>query len=204
MLLGILHCLITDRRFALSSRRSPYLQPSGWREYFEPFCLHLENSLLDLLDTRWFPGPAYTDPRGHLRRLLMLSVIRPVFFPNMQTVIEKWEALFDLKKLSYVEIPVDGGHRRLPLRAALKAIHQEVWCFNVATRRSINATIAALTMPRRYVALHIRRGDKDTENPHTREEDYVDRLEKLSPLKDVYVSTDDYGCIETLRRLRPA
>jgi hypothetical protein len=203
MLVGILHCLMTNRRFALSSRSSPYLQPSGWNEFFEPFCPQFESALLDILDRGFARGPAYRNLRGRLRKFLLLSIVRPLFFPWMKTMIENWDAIGELAKQDQVDVWVDGVRERRPLLAALQAIHQDVWRYNESTQASIEARIAALALPRRYAALHVRRGDKDIDCPHTKEEIYVERLEALSGLKDVYVFTDEYGCVETLRRLRP-
>lgn len=204
MLVAILHCMMTDKQFALSSTHSPHFGPAGWTTFFEPFCADVKSPLLHLLDDRSWDGPGLLPSLlARARRSLLLHLARPLLYPRFESVVEHWDALRALSQQGTVELAIAGRPSPVSLRDALRAIHAEVWRFNAATRSHVDATTASLDLPERYAALHIRRGDKSIDLPHCAEETYIERLEHVSALTDVYVFTDDYDCIDTVRRLRP-
>ena len=90
------------------------------------------------------------------------------------------------------------------LREALKAINQEVWRFNDETAEAVRTSIVRLRLPPLYGALHIRRGDMGDHVEPIDEIRYIERLEHATPLRDVYLATDDYRCVERVQRLRPS
>ena len=204
MLLGILYCRLTHKRFVLSSRYSPYFHRTGWQDYFEPFSPEIASPVLHFLDSRPF-GSAMTIRvlAKRLRRLLLLRIFQPLFFPHFEVMCTSWDALRSLREHAAFDLSIGGVQRRYSLRDALRAVHNGIWRYNGETRAQIGATITQLAMPPRYAALHVRRGDKYTEADHTDEIEYVDRLEQVTSLQDVYVSTDDHSCVENIQRMRP-
>ena len=55
----------------------------------------------------------------------------------------------------------------------------------------------------KYIGFHIRGGDKFTEHELLQCSAYIDKAEKLSSLRKAFVSTDDYGVIEELKKNYP-
>lgn len=204
MLVAILYCMMTGKQFALSSTYSPHFGPGGWTTFFEPFCASVESSLLHFLDDRSWDGPGRLPAvLAHARKSVLLHLAKPLLYPRFESVVEHWDALRALSQQGTVELAIAGRPGPVSLRDALHAIHADVWRFNADTRSQIDATIASLDLPERYGALHIRRGDKAIDMLHCAEERYIERIEQVSALTDVYVFTDDYDCIDTVRRLRP-
>lgn len=192
-LLSVLYCRFQRAAFAVATRHSPVFHRHGWRDFFEPFCPEAESWVLHVLDGRPVPRAGPTTLIRRAFRRVLTDVIQPVFYPDLATMATTWEALRALRHQD-----------QRSLRGALTPIAREVWRFNTETERTIAVTMRRLALPARYAALHIRRGDKDTEVPHTSEMRYVERLERATPLQDVYVATDDYRCVEKIQRLRPS
>jgi hypothetical protein len=193
MLLAILYCRQQGRPFAIATRYSPVFYRDGWRDFFEPFCPEIDSWLLHVLDGR--PATPLVSPRAVVKRGLrvLARALRPVCYPHIELMSGCWDAIRALL-----------AKQPAVLRPMLAPIAREVWRHNPETSACIRSMRGSLALPGPFVALHIRRGDKDTEVPHTGESAYIDRLERITGISDVYVATDDYTCVETIRRLRPS
>lgn len=61
-----------------------------------------------------------------------------------------------------------------------------------------------LELPERYLAVHLRRGDKVTEIPYTETKSYVQLIEtNFLDYKDVFVASDDYAAVEVFHKAMP-
>ena len=208
MFLAILHCRLRGTRFVLLSKYAPVFHTDGWRDFFEPFCPEVDSWALHLLDSRPLAseGGVTARLRGldrRLRRLLLTKIVRPLFYPHIEVVSENWHALRTMRQQTAFTLSVDGVQRRCGLRQVLAVINREVWRYNVETAAAISASVVKLALPTPYAALHIRRGDKWDEADPVDELTYVERLEAVTSLQDVYVATDDHRCVEAVCRLRP-
>lgn len=202
MLLGILHCALRNWNFTLASR-SPALPGEGWRGTFESFCSEFDHPLVALFDGRsTSDSPFYRNLRGRARGAL-LHVVGYAWFPGTRFMVDEWDSLRRLQEARTVRFEDASGNTDAPLRDALRAIHQVVWRPSPAARRFIEAEIARAAMPRSYVGLHIRRGDKETEAAHTPVRQYVEKIEQLTPLKDLFLLTDDFRVVAELKSLKP-
>ncbi|MEG1585352.1 MAG: hypothetical protein RR346_00595, partial [Bacteroidales bacterium] len=95
------------------------------------------------------------------------------------------------------------GRDRLDLQTATGQLIKETWRYNDQTQQEINARIASLNLPEHYVGVHIRGGDKFTEARLMEINLYVEKIESLSDIKSVFVLTDDYRIMESLKEMRP-
>ena len=218
MLLAILYCRMLDKEFVLSSRYAIVFHDRGWRDFFEPFCAETDSRILHFLDSRPLGSSGGLRSRLHaidryVRRSLLTHVVRPLFYPGVDVLCQHWDALraqvpapSDAGPAAVVPAPQprDGQPDPCPLREALRTINREVWHFNDATAGSVETTIGRLALTPLYGALHIRRGDMCDAVQPIDELRYIERLEQVACLQDVYVATDDYRCVEVIRRLRPA
>eukprot|EP00737_Agarophyton_chilense_P003481 gb/GEZJ01004086.1/.p1 GENE.gb/GEZJ01004086.1/~~gb/GEZJ01004086.1/.p1 ORF type:complete len:362 (+),score=40.01 gb/GEZJ01004086.1/:364-1449(+) len=77
----------------------------------------------------------------------------------------------------------------------------QVWQLNDRTRAAVQRVVDDLELPRRYLALHIRRGDKAKERPLVPLRRYVEAVELLQRNNDtIFVATDDGTVLDTLRK----
>ena len=75
-----------------------------------------------------------------------------------------------------------------------------MWRFNKRTNGTVAQVIGEVRLPERYVAIHVRRGDKASEVALQSLQKYVDAV-KILNTSNVFIATDDGGVIETLREM---
>ena len=80
---------------------------------------------------------------------------------------------------------------------------KQTYRFNTRTKQAVSDCCRELPLPERYVAMHIRRGDKTLEAPHTALDRYMNVLQKHSDCRDIFVATDDYTVIQQLEEQYP-
>lgn len=79
-----------------------------------------------------------------------------------------------------------------------REINCRIWRYNPPTRAAIEERKRTLLLPKDYVGIHIRRGDKYREIGHTDIRQYMDKLAAQSSCREVFVATDDYAVYEEL------
>ena len=69
-----------------------------------------------------------------------------------------------------------------------------VWRFNVETKHEVAKAINRIKLPKEYLAIQIRRGDKlELEKQKTvNHNDYILALQKVSSIKNIFVFCDDH------------
>ncbi len=85
---------------------------------------------------------------------------------------------------------------------ACQVIAKEIWSFNEETQICIDNKIKKLNMPKKYICLHIRQGDKlreikEREFPDVSQ--YIKLAHKISSIIDFFVMTDDVRVVEKLK-----
>lgn len=80
-------------------------------------------------------------------------------------------------------------------------IAREIWHFNKEVQVSIDNKIKALNIPKKYICLHIRRGDKLREiegNVFANVSEYIELAKNKSSVIDYFVMTDDVRVVAEL------
>lgn len=72
------------------------------------------------------------------------------------------------------------------------------WKYNDSTNKKINEILKTLSLPDKYVSIHVRRGDKIVESPYYSLGQYFEKLGTKN--KNLFVATDDYTVIEDLKK----
>lgn len=195
MVFAILYCLQHKYRFILYSGNSQFKIEKGWEDFFEPFVEEVDSSFQKRFNKR-----------------LIAKKLKPQHYPQ-------WYAYKLFNKNTYLTYELFysfhnddfyKSHFDIP-ELGLKGNLREVWGdivkmiyrYNAATIAEIQANIAQLNLPEKYVSIHIRRGDKDTEHEFVSTDDYITKLRDLTPLKEVFIYTDDYTVIEYLQKQYP-
>lgn len=194
MLLAMLYCLDRGIQFRLYSADANFRVDRGWTDFFEPFCEESRDDFHHENNYRWLK---IYHPRRKVR----------IFFAKRRHGIDYlthdlWRKFknerFARRQFFIPELGIDGG-----ILDATRTLHSIVWRYNEETREAVGSRRAAVGLPDRYVGLHIRGGDKVIEHEVFAAAPYVEKAASLSPLRDAFVLTDDYGVIERLRAEYP-
>lgn len=192
MLICMLYCLLNNKQFILQSENANFSSGEGWGEFFEPFCDEYRSDFVKKYNYR--TRPYYFSIRDKL-----LFNLRKRLLYRQHYMFDFFD---DIRKLSCSEI---YEIKELGLKGDLlycaSELHKMVWRYNTVTQKRINSMIDALNLPKHYIGLHIRQGDKITEMKLFSPEDYMKVVISNSNCKNVFVLTDDYRVIEKLRTL---
>lgn len=192
MLLAMIYCLEHSIQFELYSEKANYTK-DGWLDFFEPFTTHHHGDFHQIYNSRPYlvslPDDSiireFNDGNGDKIDLLTQHVWGYVDDENIYNVGYKVESPY-----------VEGA-----LLDVAANIIDCVWKYNAGTREKIDEIMSSLNMPEQYAAIHIRRGDKHTEVPHTSLKAYIDKLDKIEEAESwpIFLASDDDAVVEEAR-----
>jgi hypothetical protein len=195
MIASMVYCYHHKIRFTIFA--DTFAGPEGWESFFQPFCPINHNRLNNRVNGRDAAG-------GRLKTRLLVETLKRSAGAELLTADVFWEATGDFKTSVDVDWPEFDIHgttwpeyqKLFPL--ALR--------FNGETRAAVDAIKARLPLPRPIYSVHIRSGDKITEQSELLTVPFcIEQIESSKPdVKNLFVLTDDYTNIEELQRLRPA
>ena len=181
-------------RLQLTRPRPPrgFAVSKGWPDYFLPVFTYVDLGALSVLNRASFPFD---------QRLPLLRFVAPLVL-KAATGAEffMFSMPFPLPaRLQVKELGLD-----LDYHQACQALVSLVWrpLPDVATR--IQEQRVDLGMPERYLAIHVRRGDKITEMPLVPLDRYVSHVvNHAGSIRDVYVASDDPSVPASIAALLP-
>jgi len=187
MVLAILYCLKNQIKFTLSSNKANF-SDLGWEDFFDTFCPKVTNSF---------------HLKNNVRSHHKLSSKRNIFiniyklFSRKYLTQDFWGAFhsrdFEKEVFDVPTLQIFGN-----TLSASKKIVKLTWNYKDATKTKISEIIKTVGLPEKYVAIHIRRGDKVKETASIDVKYYIEKLKTLTSVKDVFVATDDFSVIEYL------
>ncbi|MDL2322747.1 hypothetical protein LJC52_02050 [Bacteroidales bacterium OttesenSCG-928-A17] len=195
MVLAILYCLDNKIQFCLYSADANFSYEEGWNDYFLPFCPESKD-----------PFHSRYNKRFHHHTLI--RKLNPAYYLSKKK--EKYDYLtFELwykfrdrenenKHYDIPELGISGN-----LRTACRQIIDKIWKYNEQTETEINQQKAPLLLPKKYIGMHIRSGDKFVESNLLNIDVYFRKLKEISPIKDVFVLTDNYEIIHDINTHYP-
>lgn len=194
--LTILYCLVNKIKFKLSMRNCLGFpsdkNSNGWREFFMPFCNEL------IYDTNAKFGYTLDFSRNNIKQLP--SIVKKMyginyFIYNNSYMINKMRNNDFLNSHFIIkELGIDGDFRH-----AFGIIAKNMFRFNNETKKEIDKLIKSLNLPKKYIGFYMRGGDKIMEAELVEPEKYIERLKEHSEIKDIFISSDDYGIIKKLQ-----
>jgi len=193
--LAIYFCITHNIKFRFSSKWANFKYDKGWEDFFLPISPE-RNFFLDQyhFNERWELKP-------QRRRDILFKRIYQIYryFSHIKYLTYELYPLIRKQPLDQQFV-----HEPLGLNGNLcencRLINDMLWHFNDQTLKSIEERISRIELPKHYVSMHIRRGDKFGEIAHTDLNKYVDKaLEKCESASFFYVSTDDFSVVEALR-----
>lgn len=207
----LLYCLENRIKFKLCSKWANFGYDKGWTDYFEPFCEEVDDRFHRCCNNRWcLPLKELFFGKGGLTVKNLKWKLKMEFY--------HWVGLWYKKRngIDYYTQDLSGKTRpvnriyKIPqwqfegnYAEAFRLVNSFIWRYNEETSSEINKIVADLNLPSAYVSMQVRGGDKFIEFPLLSVDAYIRRLRELSPVKDVFVLTDDYRVITELREKAP-
>lgn len=183
MLLAIVYCRRNNIQFYLSSKGANFAYSCGWRDYFEPFCKELNIPYQRIMNPR-LEVPLPTKGKREKIKRGIFGILKRFYGIDLLTYDIFNKARTQMVDDTFIE--------------DCRALNQSIWRYNKSTIQSVEAHRNMLALPKEYVGIHIRRGDKCREIQHTDIQQYIDMVVSHSKCKDVFVATDDYSVYEQL------
>lgn len=194
MVLAIHYCIVNRIQFVLESENANFSSGKGWTEFFMPFCHEQKNRWLRRFNHRI--KPVYKN-----RKEWFCFNVYKRFHPSYTYMYSLFSAIRDVdinRRYIVEELGLNGT-----LLENCSAIHRMIWKYNEGTSFKIFQLINNLHLPDKYVGMHIRLGDKDTETQLLSPNQYMEKVQQHSLLRDVFVLTDDYRAILDLEKSHP-
>lgn len=198
MILGMLYCLDKGINFSIYSRDANFKFDKGWTDYFLPFCEERGNWFHSIFNVRHIPT--------YKRRIYTYLYHYGLYLfkhihPDLLTTSDLW------KYIHYQDINTQYDFPSLKIKGDLRSVCRQLilmtWIYNEATKDAVESYKQRITLPDKYVGLHIRGGDKFEEIQTSNVDLYIKKAEQYSDLRYAFVSTDDYSVFETLVRQYP-
>ena len=194
LVLAMHYCLTHGLQFVLESEGANFSSGKGWTEFFEPFCREESNRWLKRYNHRL--KPVY---RNWFDRLCF-NIYKRVH-PHSRYMYSLFKTIRRQKVNMVYDIPSLGLSGTLLENCS--ELHRLIWNYNQKTGEEIRTLIKNLRLPEKYAGLHVRRGDKSEETDLFSAESYMKHLQRYSEEKNVFVLTDDYRVLESLRGQYP-
>ena len=194
MLLAMLYCLKHEIRFVLYTRHANFRIHSGWTDFFLPFCDETLHDSHRTLNARY---PRRRTPLHHQLTIAHFKKSQNIDFLTCELWNHFRSPAFAQQKFSFPNTPP------LDLLAAAQRLIQMIWRYNPETSAAVAKLSESIDLPKDYLGLHIRSGDKHIETPLLAASQYIEKAQSLSSLRHFFLSTDNYAIVEEARRHYP-
>ena len=194
MILAMLYCLDNKIKFTLFSKNANFRYKNGWTDYFLPFCEENRDNFHIKHNFRW---TRYIYRRERPPYILYKWLRNVDYF-----TFDIWEQIRDRhlenKQYTIPELGINGD-----IQDACRVLIDLTWKYNSYTQERVDKLVSSVSLPQDYIGLQIRSGDKFVEAELLGVSAYIDKLQSISDLQDVFILTDDYRIIETLQNNYP-
>lgn len=217
MILCYLYCLCNDIEFVLYDSNHSFSKTHDFLDFFEPFCATDNHSFNKKYNRRDFFGEMGW--RSMFKDLITNTTSKdeyPLKRMRLRLVGDFYKKIYGFDYFTYElfslarnrdwensyfyneNICIDGD-----LQDACKKIIDKIWKYKPDVHAKVETYKEAISMPDKYLGLHIRGGDKVMEYDIQDVSKYMSLLEQHSSLREAFVLTDDYGIILKLRNDYP-
>lgn len=190
MVLAILYCLHKKIKFSLYSKTANFALSKGWNDFFLPFC----NEKTFFLHSRY-------NRRGYQiknKQALPPTILKLITRDNFLTQ-DIWDD-FRNEDFSRTQFHIpELGLNNASLLEATSIIISMIWRYNLTSQKIIKEYRTSIHLPRNYIGMHIRSGDKTLEAQTFSIHHYMEKANELNLPKNAFVLTDNYRVIEQLR-----
>jgi len=216
MLKAIAYCLVHKIRFVIYSKDSVLCPNNGWTDFFEPFCDEVTDEFHHTLNKRTPRKDTQTAffsvfLKRKIKVLLGKQGVAPVSWSFYDTILRNrlykiryrfsyftydlWNDFVHITPSSKITVGdlFQGSYYEL-----MYNLDKIIWHYNLATENAIREMVQSLSLPKVYLAMHIRKGDKEREATVFGWESYVYEASKQD-CNNWFIFTDDYSVVENIR-----
>ena len=192
LLFSVLFCLQNKLRLELYSKDAYFTFGNGWNEYFESFCPEFKNDFIGKRISRDYINNHRNNHICYLYKILTRNDILNDIYWYCRT---GW---FEHTHFDIPELGINGN-----IRHAMKIIIPIVYRFNSNYDLLVDKSINEINLPKRFVSLHIRAGDKISERQLIKPQSYLNKAKDHSTCHDIFIATDDYRIFVELCEKNP-
>jgi len=188
LVFALLYCIENEIYFELQTHGNSIFYEKGWTDYFIPFCKMRKNSLLLKYNVRPYMATGRSYP-------LMTKLLKFLYSVDYftQDIFYQFRNDFNSRKYFFSK----RNNINYKFISACNNIVNLIYNFNEKTNKEIGVLLKELKIPDKYVAIHIRRGDKVKENAVYDLDKYFNKIP--SGFKNIFVHSDDSDVIKKLR-----
>lgn len=208
----MMFCLENGIQLKLYSKDSNFGFKNGWCDYFLPFCKEVDDKFHSYvnfhkrqsLHSVWTFRHELESPTLKWKLKLdfyhLCGKVIKFFRNDIQYFSQDIRSKIQLlnKNYSFPELNFEGNYVE-----SFKLLDSIVWRFNIETKNMIDKIISDLNLPEDYISCQIRGGDKYIEHCLHSVDIYLNRIKKMSNIRDVFVLTDDYSILQSLKDKEP-
>jgi hypothetical protein len=216
MILAMLYCLENKICFSFYSKTANFAIKDGWNDYFLPFCQEdfnvnhsrfnyrmpyirktkTNNKFYNYCFNKYInPFKNSFDPfRERMRKFLYFRASDPIDYFTYSLWNEFRSNEMVSKRFIIPELGIEGD-----LQEACSQLINYTWKYNSRASEKVRALVQSVNLPKEYLGMHIRRGDKKIEYNLFGIEDYIKKAESHSSLRSAFILTDDYRVITQLK-----
>jgi hypothetical protein len=186
----VVQCLANDVQFVFGAQEPKgFAVENGWEDYFEPLWPHDNCRQLSLLNRTVFPLGRYP-----LFKTLSGIVLR--------CLDGKYLYMFD-DIGTYSRERLEAKGLTGDYWAQIRQLCDLIWVYRPSVRQAIDEQFDRLQLTGSFIAVHVRRGDKNTESPYLPLENYMPVLGGLDASLPIYVATDDQRIVPEFAQRLP-
>jgi Alpha-(1,6)-fucosyltransferase N- and catalytic domains len=170
-----------------------FVTQNGWTDYFEPFCDEATGPLLDRINRHHFPYGKKFPVTKYLARYWLKSFCRPR---------ADYFMFDDLGKTEILGPPIFEPNEDYLL--ARRDLIRILWTYSPETREEVEAIKQEVRVPKDYLAINVRRGDKIIEHAYVGNDCYAGRINSLAlGIRSIFIATDDGRVIPEISQVMP-
>lgn len=192
MILAMVYCILNKIDFTINSKYANFKTKLGWQDYFTPFFNE---------DSRFFHKKYNYRPYSTIQSKKAETFFKWFYRLDYltQDIWTDFRSKLDINQ--EYSIPELNFHGTL-----LQACSQFVfltWNLKPEIKTNINEFLLKLNLPNDYVGIHVRRGDKFSETKEFYHlEQYLSLVESKTPIRNLFISSDDYNVILELQKVQ--
>jgi len=202
MILAMAYCLKNGLRFELCVNDKAFLD-GCWKNVFRPFCKENKGLFHRFFNRRYAIYHHVPDLTTTLiNKVRTMGVFLYHLFKSDMVTSDCFDT-YRTFWFYHSKFTVTDLFENASLQDVCHELTQMVYRFNDEWQSLIDKAVSSLNLPEHYAAVQIRRGDKAREKKLVSEEIVFNKMGGVINTNNVFVFTDDYGCIETLKRQFP-
>ncbi|RZK45336.1 MAG: hypothetical protein EOO61_00140 [Hymenobacter sp.] len=204
LILALLYCLKHQIKFELYSEHTPFAISDGWNDFFLPFPAVNTTRINKDYNLRPYIIELSTEPK--LQKIIKYQYITAAYkaLTGIDYLTQDlWAYHRDQAFANETFHIPELGFYNAPLLEATQIVIKVFWQYNTISALGVTEFVNSVTLPKEYISLHVRAGDKFTETNAFDFSEYMVPAQQLSHNRQAFVLTDDYTVMEQMQAQYP-